>query len=218
MAYEAITDPTNPFNIAGLSAEVYALLAYVEDASKAMNVDVVVTCTTDHPVYAASGNKSRHRQEGTAGEGLAIDLRMRQRGDMTHAAAFTMFRPVALDCHELIYAGADKNIRAGRWVEPYATSTHRDHVHVSVDRGVFLRWHSATPSPLPPLTNQEDDMFTDEDRRLLQGIYGFAINTEQVLPVILEKLTSLQDVLAEFDAGNTTAEDALAAIRQLVSA
>lgn len=148
MAWESISDPTNPFNKTGLSQEVRSMLLYLEEAKVATGVDVVVTSTTDHPVKAASGHPSRHRLAGTNGEGLAIDCRLRTRGYDIHRPVFELFRPVALRCHELICANAPRNVRNEAWVEPYAVRDHRDHVHCAVDRGIFLRWSS--PTGIPP--------------------------------------------------------------------
>ena len=60
---------------------------------------------------------------------------------------------------------------------------------------------------------QEDDMFTDEDRRLLQGVYGFAINTERVLPQIVGALDELRALLADVDAGSVTPDEFVDAFR-----
>ena len=195
--FAAVTDPRNPFNTDGLSREVLALIQYVIDGSRAMGIDAVVTSTTDHPVNTTSGNKSRHRLDGTDGLGLAIDCRLRTRGLDIHAPVFAMFRPVALDCHELIYAGAQENIKAGRWVAPYATSSHRDHVHVSVNRGVFLRWHLDTPSPLPPLHLEADMYFKDEGDRLawqVQVAYHELLGRPvESLDVLLFRMQQIKD-------------------------
>lgn len=144
MSYAAISDPTNPFNTSGLSREVRAILDYIM-AGKEAGLDVVATSTTDHSKYSAAGYISRHRQQGTDGEGLAVDCRLRRRGNDIHRAVFDMFVPVEKQLHELIYAGAPFNIKAGRRVPPYATSTHHDHVHVSVGVGTFLRWPGTRP-------------------------------------------------------------------------
>lgn len=158
-----LTDASNPFNLAGVSDEVRAMFAYLLAARTATGVDVVVTCTTDHPRLSASGNVSRHRQAGTAGEGLAIDCRLRTRGLDIHRPVFNLFVPVEAQLHELIYAKAPYNIKAGKRVAPYAVASHHDHVHVSVDRGRFLRWPGSVPIPAPapppaPPQQEDDDM------------------------------------------------------------
>lgn len=164
-----LTDASNPFNVTGVSDEVRAMFAYLLGARSARGVDVVVTCTTDHPRLSASGNVSRHRQAGTNGEGLAIDCRLRTRGLDIHRAVFDLFVPVEKQLHELIYADAPFNIKGGRRVAPYAVAGHHDHVHVSVDKGRLLRWPGSastpTPAPVPapvpaPLpTSEEDPVF-----------------------------------------------------------
>lgn len=148
-----LRDASNPFNVAGISDEDRALMRYLRDAKAATRVDVVVTCTTDHPAGA-----TRHLQRGTNGLGLAIDCRKRTRGLDIHRAVFELFVPVETQLFELIYAGASYNIKAGRRVAPYAASTHRDHVHAAVDRGVFVSWPVVRPTPLPTPPPQEEDM------------------------------------------------------------
>lgn len=143
--YAGITDPTNPFNTAGLSDEVEAMLDYLL-AAKAAGMDVVATSTTDHPIKTASGNTSRHRMAGTNGDGLAIDCRMRTRGLNRHRKVFDLFVPVERQCQELIYADAPYNIKAGQRVAPYAVSSHHDHVHVAVTKGTFIAWPGTRPT------------------------------------------------------------------------
>lgn len=146
-----LTDPSNPFNLAGISDEDRALLQYLRDAKAATRVDVVITCTTDHPA-----GTTRHLQRGTTGLGLAIDCRKRTRGLNIHKAVFDLFLPVETQLYELIYAEASYNIKAGRRVAPYNVAEHHDHVHAAVDRGVFLRWPRPAPTPAPQ--PMEDDM------------------------------------------------------------
>lgn len=153
--YAAITDASNTFTTTGLSEEDRALLAYVM-AMKAGGLDVVVTATTDHPLRTSSGNLSRHRMAGTKGEGLAIDARMRTRGNDIHRAVFDGFALVETHLHELIYSGAPYSIKAGKRVKPYAVAAHHSHVHCAVGPGTFVRFPSAPPAPAPP--PQEDDM------------------------------------------------------------
>lgn len=153
MAYETISDPSNPFNKTGLSLEARALLRYVEDARKDMAADLVATCTTDHALNTSAGHRSRHRTLGTDGEGLAIDGRMRTRGTAKnlHLPWFNAFAKVETQLHELIYAYAPYNIKAGKRVAPYAVSSHKGHVHVAVSKGVFLQYPKpSTPVVEPP--------------------------------------------------------------------
>jgi hypothetical protein len=135
--WSSIIDPTNPFKVDGISNECRALLRYVEDAKASTGDDVVVTCTTDHPLLTTSGSISLHRSVGTMGEGRAIDLRMRTRGLDIHRPAFDLFRPVELLLSELIYADAPYNIKDGRRVDPYARAFHHDHAHAAVPTGRF---------------------------------------------------------------------------------
>lgn len=163
--YDAITDPTNRFDVSGISDEDRALLSYLVAAKAATGIDVVATCTTDHPAGA-----TRHLQPGTNGRGLAIDCRLRRRGNDIHRAVFELFVPIQRQLYELIYADPPSdgrtdgrfgpyNIKAGKRVAPYAVSEHRDHVHVAVNRGTFVRFpiSPAPPVPPPPLP-QEDDV------------------------------------------------------------
>lgn len=149
--WATIRDESNRFNEGGISKETQALLQYLVDSKRAMGVDAVATCTTDHP-----RPESRHRQQGTDGLGLAIDFRMRARGLNIHRAAFDLFVPVETSTYELIYADPPSgkradgsygpyNIKAGKRVRPYAVSGHHDHVHVAVNRGVFLKHPKPTP-------------------------------------------------------------------------
>lgn len=150
MSYAEITDPSNTFATSGLSREVRAILDYILNGKRA-GLDVVATSTTDHSKYSRAGYLSRHRQQGTDGEGLAVDCRMRQRGNGIHRAVFDMFVPVEELLHELIYARAPYNIKAGKRVAPYAVSTHHDHVHVAVAQGTFLHWPGARPQEVKPM-------------------------------------------------------------------
>lgn len=153
--WDTLLDPSNPFNRSGLSDEVEAALDYLEAAKADTGVDVVVTSTTDHPKYAASGELSRHLRPGTNGLGLGVDFRMRQRGTHpgAHQAAVNLLRPVRLQLHELIYAYEPENVRGGRLVQPYAVADHKDHGHLSVKVGTFIVWTPA--SPLPPLDPED---------------------------------------------------------------
>jgi hypothetical protein len=154
--YDAITDPTNRFDVSGISDEDRALLSYLVAAKAATGIDVVVTCTTDHPAGA-----TRHLQDGTAGRGLAVDCRLRQRGNDIHRSVFELFVPIQRQLYELIYADPPSdgrtdgrfgpyNIKAGKRVAPYAVASHHDHVHVAVNRGTFVRFPISPSPPVPP--------------------------------------------------------------------
>lgn len=134
--------------MAALSREDRALIAYIG----ASGVPHRVTTTTNHSQLTNAGYKSRHVMVGTDGMGLAIDVAGPTAGRDTSAlrAIFDAFLRVEHELHELIYAGAPFNIKNGRRVAPYAVRDHHDHVHVSVDRGVFVAW----PAPQP----EEDDV------------------------------------------------------------
>lgn len=162
MGYAAITDPSNPFATEGLSLEVRSLLAYVEHL-RSKGMDVVVTSTTDHAVRSLSGYLSRHRVRGTSGLGLAIDCRLRTRGNDIHREVFDAFVPMERQLYELIYAGAPFNIKAGRRVPPYAVSSHRDHVHVSVNTGTMV--HVTPQEVAVRFPNHRFIRIPDDDRR-----------------------------------------------------
>lgn len=167
--WDTIFDPTNPFNRSGLSDEVEAMLDYLVDAKADTEIDVVATSTTDHPLYSASGSISRHRQPGTNGEGLGLDCRLRKRGKNIHLPVWKLLLPVARRCHELIYAqgideqGRPRNIKNEAWVNRYAVSSHYDHVHISVDKGVILKYPvpsvptPSNPAPEPVVYNHPED-------------------------------------------------------------
>jgi hypothetical protein len=72
-------------------------------------------------------------------------------------AIFRAFKPVESQLYELIYAGpqVSYNIKRGKQVAKYAVADHHDHVHVSVDRGVFIQW----PGMQPQVPLEEEDMF-----------------------------------------------------------
>lgn len=151
MSYEDITDSSNPFATSGLSREVRALLEYLRAAGQAAGGDFVATSTTDHPTYSNARNLSRHLRPGTDGLGLALDCRLRTRGTGRnhHRAVFDAFTHVETQLHELIYAFAPYNIKAGERVAPYAVSDHKDHIHVSVGKGVFVAYPSTPGRPTP---------------------------------------------------------------------
>lgn len=135
-------DPTNPYETEGLSDEVHAMIKFLVDST----LPCVVTSTTDHPILTKSlvPSVSRHVQWGTNGRGLGLDARGPTRGDGDALVAifFALLR-VEGSLHELIlsHPSVPFNIKNGRRVPPYATKDHKDHVHVSVDRGTFIYFY-----------------------------------------------------------------------------
>lgn len=124
------------------SREVTALRKYLADSG----VRHVVTCTTQHSQHTVSGNVSRHVQPGTAGTGLALDAAPPSGGrDNSGLLDINMvLAREATHLYELIYAGPNNQcFKASRpyTYPPSVLQGHHDHVHVSVDRGVFLQWH-----------------------------------------------------------------------------
>lgn len=158
--YASLIDPSNPCNLAGLSDEVESCLDLLL-AAQARGIDVVATSTTDHPPKTSSGNPSRHVAPGTNGKGLGVDARLRTRGNDIHLPVFRIFVPVERHCHELIYADANYNIKAGKRTSPYATSGHHDHVHISFNQGVRL-------FDLHPWSKEEDDV-TEQDHQRIEN-------------------------------------------------
>lgn len=157
--YGDLLDPSNPFNVSGISDEDRAMILYLRAAKAATRLDVVVTCTTDHP-----SGPTRHLQPGTNGLGLAIDCRRRSRGLDIHQVVFDLWKPIETQLYELIYAGASYNIKAGRRVAPYAEADHHDHCHVAVDRGVFVVWPAPAPAPpVPAHTDYPEDAMVRHD-------------------------------------------------------
>lgn len=132
-------DPTNPYETEGLSKEVHHIIQFLVMSG----VECFVTSTTDHPVLSNSGRVSRHVQYGTDGRGLAGDVRGK-RGDVDQLVVifYALLRAEG-QLHELIlsHPSVPFNIKNGRRVPPYAREDHKDHVHVSVDRGEFIIFH-----------------------------------------------------------------------------
>jgi hypothetical protein len=128
-----------------LSREVRAIVAYIESTGLAHRV----TSTTG----GVHSPTSRHYRRGTGGMGLAVDLAGPRPGDVHAMSAICeALLERAGDLHELIYSGPgiDRLVYRRRLVAPahYGTKVlraHRNHVHVSVDRGSFL-----APVPPPP--------------------------------------------------------------------
>lgn len=116
----------------GESAEVLALRRYMADSGVPHRV--TSTCRP--------GTGSRHNWDGTRGCGLAVDFAGPAPGRDTPQlmAVAQALLAVETQLYELIYTPLGFSIRAGRRVAPYAIADHHDHVHVSVDRGVGVRW------------------------------------------------------------------------------
>lgn len=150
-------DPSNPYNTEGISDEDHAIIKFLVDSG----VPCVVTCTTDHPVLANSGNVSRHVMAGTNGKGLGVDARGTRAGDDDQLLVifYAMLR-VEGALHELIlsHPAVTFNIKNGRRVPPYASADHKDHVHMSVDRGTFIYFYKITKN-----TEKDGDMPKDKD-------------------------------------------------------
>jgi hypothetical protein len=123
-----------------LSKEDQALIQYMKDSG----IPHRVTSTTNHSLMTNAGNPSRHVAQGTGGIGLAIDVAgpTPSRDSQSLADIFVAFSLEERKLHELIYAGPQVtyNIKNETRVPKYATKDHHDHVHVSVDKGVFLLW------------------------------------------------------------------------------
>lgn len=99
-------------------------------------VPMVVTSTYRPGAVTLSGNPSRH------GKKLAVDFAwIKPSWDSDQLAdIFAAFVPVQSHLFELIHAGPKikYNIKAGKEVPKYAVDIHHNHVHVSVDPGIYL--------------------------------------------------------------------------------
>lgn len=130
-----------------MTVELDHALAYLRTSG----VPHVVTSTTNHKPLTSAGFPSYHRKPGTpsaSGDiGLAFDSRGPNRSSRELLAIFLTFSPVHSQLHELIlsHPGLDYNIKDGRAVEPYATGDHKDHVHLSVEKGTFLPLPQGVP-------------------------------------------------------------------------
>jgi lysozyme len=114
----------------GESLEVAHIRAYL----KASGVPHRVTSTVRDKL------PSRHAQKGTVGQGLALDAAGPKPGINTPEmlAIFEAFKPVEHLLYELIYSGADHNVKRGQRVARFAIDDHWNHVHIAVEKGVFL--------------------------------------------------------------------------------
>lgn len=114
------------------SQEDEAMMAYLQASGVPHRVTSAVR----------SALPSRHAQQGTGGKGLAIDAAGTVPGRNTAEllAIFRAFVPVEKQLYELIYSGAPHSIKRGQRVARLAIDDHWDHVHIAVDKGVFIRW------------------------------------------------------------------------------
>jgi len=133
--------------IPGESKEVAHMRAYV------------VASGVPHRVTSTVRSKlpSRHAQQGTDGQGLAVDFAgpRPSRNSPELLAIFNAFVPVEHQLYELIYSGAGYSIKNGKRVARYAIADHWDHVHVAVNRGVFIQY----PGVAQPDEEEEDEMY-----------------------------------------------------------
>lgn len=171
----------------GESSEVQAIRRFMVDAG------------IPHRVTSTTGGKhakgSRHYRPGTAGGGLAADfagkLSFAADADVAQMQMLPIYQAlllVAPQLHELIFnaPGVKWCVKNGRKVDgfqAFGKTTmlgHENHVHVSVDKGVFLRWPGvvqapppsapARPAPEPaPQPAVEDDMAEPVDAVAADG-------------------------------------------------
>jgi lysozyme len=159
----------------GESKEVAHLREYLRDSGVPHRITSTVR----------SELPSRHAQMGTDGEGLAVDAGGPKPGWDTPEmlAIFKVFEPVEHLLYELIYSGAPYSIKRGKRVARYAIDKHWNHVHVAVNKGVFIEFPSARPTP----TEEEDedvlriiktldrdprpDDSADDHPKVLDGVY-----------------------------------------------
>lgn len=126
------------------SRETQALIDYVESSGLPYRVTDV-----DGPGHAAG---SYHYANGTSGRGLAVDFAGVTPGVSATTAAqmvdlYRLFLLVGHQLAELIHSGSGvgEGIKNGELVHglsfygPIVWPDHRDHVHVAVPKGVFLR-------------------------------------------------------------------------------
>lgn len=127
-----------------ISREAQALIGYVESSGLPYRVTDV-----DGPGHAEG---SYHYAAGTGGDSLAVDFAGVIPGvtPITAAQMLDLYRLFLLagpQLAELIYSGSNirEGIKDGRLVHgpsfygPLVWPDHRDHVHVAVPKGVFLK-------------------------------------------------------------------------------
>lgn len=131
----------------GCSAEVRAIIVY----GGSTGIPMKVTSTLRPGAVTAAGNRSFHAL------GLAVDFAGPVPSINSDALAdiFRAFLPVEKHLAELIYAGPQVafNVKNGRRVGKYAQAIHHNHVHVAVQRGVFL--DRLVPTFLPDTVIEE---------------------------------------------------------------
>jgi hypothetical protein len=146
-----------------ISREVESIIAFVASTG----VPYRVTSTTE----GRHAPNSRHFQDGTDGQGLAVDFAGPKPGDVP--AMLRIYRALLAEyahLHELIFwvPGETKTLvlrRTKRVPTVYGTEVleaHRSHVHVSTYRGTFLEPHRrpATGGPLGPIHDWENNVKT----------------------------------------------------------
>lgn len=166
-----------------VSREAQAIVDFVESTGLPYRVTSVVR--RPPPGQRPS---SYHEQQGTDGDGLAVDFAGTVPGitpatSAQMAAIHHALLTVASQLAELIYAGPGitQGIHAGKRVDgasfygPVVWPDHRDHVHVAVPRGTFL-----TPLSHPVGTLKEANLPDDPNLPNLPDIAGFypVINTQ----------------------------------------
>lgn len=133
----------------GISNEDRSIIGYIRDSG----TPYVVSCTINHALKTTSGHPSRHRQQGTNGEGLAVDI-VGPHGERLNNELLYIwqeFAKVESQLYELIYKGAPYQIKAGQhqpasFYGAAVMSQHDDHVHVAVNRGTALHFPKPTHS------------------------------------------------------------------------
>lgn len=97
------------------------------------------------------------------------------------------------------------------WRRYDGSNPHTKHAHVSIywkSRDDCRPWW-----PQPAAPQQEDDMFTDEDRAHLNGIFGTAVNLENFMREQVAFRDEVRARLTELDAGSVTAAEFVEALR-----
>jgi len=133
------------------SREVAALLQYMDDSKVPHFISATLGeyRSASQPCYPHVPD-SRHCAPGTDGKGLAVDFTGPHGGVDTPEleAIWAALHRVAPQLYELIYAG-HQCIKNGKpyTYGPEVIKGHHNHVHVSVNKGVFIRWtQQQTPS------------------------------------------------------------------------
>lgn len=158
-----------------LSKEVLAIINYLANTG----VPFKVTSTTGG-VHAPG---SYHYQEGTDGDGLAVDVAgpLPSQNSPELLAIFGHLAAVKGQLAELIYSGAPFSVKNGLVVPRYAIPQHWNHVHVAVPRGTFLKGPAVPDDPnLPNITGPVSfhPIFTSDGR--CTGYYIFSQKTGEV--------------------------------------